>query len=46
LIGARAAPCHHLVPISVIDNVWKPILMAQGLSTPMLVILVGSSSRG
>lgn len=30
-----------LVPIAVIDNVLKPILMARGLSTPMLVILVG-----
>jgi predicted PurR-regulated permease PerM len=30
-----------LVPIVVIDNVLKPILMARGLSTPMLVILVG-----
>jgi predicted PurR-regulated permease PerM len=25
----------------VIDNVLKPILMARGLSTPMLVILLG-----
>ncbi len=30
-----------LVPIAVIDNVLKPILMARGLSTPMLVILLG-----
>ena len=30
-----------LIPIPVIDNVLKPILMARGLSTPMLVILVG-----
>jgi predicted PurR-regulated permease PerM len=30
-----------LVPIPVIDNVLKPILMARGLSTPMLVILLG-----
>ena len=29
------------VPIALIDNVLKPILMARGLSTPMLVILVG-----
>ena len=30
-----------LVPIAVIDNVLKPILMARGLSTPMIVILLG-----
>lgn len=30
-----------LIPILVIDNVLKPILMARGLSTPMLVILLG-----
>lgn len=30
-----------LVPVSLIDNVLKPILMARGLTTPMLVILTG-----
>jgi predicted PurR-regulated permease PerM len=30
-----------LVPIGLIDNVMKPILVARGLSTPMLVILLG-----
>lgn len=30
-----------LVPIMVMDNVLKPILMARGLTTPMLVILTG-----
>ncbi|MFO1210616.1 MAG: AI-2E family transporter [Amaricoccus sp.] len=30
-----------LVPVGLIDNVLKPILMARGLSTPMLVILTG-----
>ena len=30
-----------LVPIAIIDNVLKPILMARGLATPMLVILTG-----
>ncbi|WP_457585201.1 AI-2E family transporter [Ensifer canadensis] len=30
-----------LVPIALIDNIMKPILVARGLSTPMLVILVG-----
>lgn len=29
------------VPIMLVDNVLKPILMAKGLSTPMLVILIG-----
>ncbi len=30
-----------LVPIAVIDNILKPILVSRGLSTPMLVILTG-----
>ena len=30
-----------LVPVSLIDNVLKPVLMARGLTTPMLVILTG-----
>lgn len=30
-----------IVPIGLIDNIMKPILVARGLSTPMLVILVG-----
>ena len=30
-----------LVPILLIDNLLKPLLMARGLSTPMLVILTG-----
>jgi predicted PurR-regulated permease PerM len=30
-----------LVPVSLADNVLKPILMAPGLTTPMLVILTG-----
>lgn len=29
------------VPIMVVDNILKPVLMARGLSTPMLVILIG-----
>ncbi len=29
------------IPISVVDNVLKPVLMARGLSTPMPVILIG-----
>jgi predicted PurR-regulated permease PerM len=30
-----------LVPTALLDNVLKPILMARGLTTPMLVILTG-----
>lgn len=30
-----------LIPVAVIDNVLKPILVSRGLSTPMLVILLG-----
>ncbi len=30
-----------LVPVGLLDNVLKPILMAHGLTTPMLVILTG-----
>jgi predicted PurR-regulated permease PerM len=30
-----------LIPIGLIDNVMKPVLVARGLSTPMLVILIG-----
>ena len=30
-----------LIPVMLIDNVLKPLLMARGLSTPMLVILTG-----
>jgi predicted PurR-regulated permease PerM len=29
------------IPIMIVDNILKPILMARGLSTPMLVILIG-----
>ena len=31
----------YLIPVSVADNILKPVLMGKGLSTPMLVILVG-----
>lgn len=30
-----------MVPVMIIDNILKPIFMAHGLDTPMLVILVG-----
>ena len=31
----------YMIPVSIIDNVLKPILMGKGLPTPMLVILAG-----
>jgi predicted PurR-regulated permease PerM len=30
-----------LIPVTLLDNVLKPMLMARGLPVPMLVILVG-----
>lgn len=30
-----------LVPVGLVDNVLKPVLMSRGLTTPMLVILTG-----
>jgi predicted PurR-regulated permease PerM len=30
-----------LVPVAVIDNIMKPLLVSRGLSTPMLVIFMG-----
>ena len=31
----------YMIPVSLIDNVLRPVIMARGLSTPMPVILVG-----
>ena len=31
----------YMVPVNLLDNILKPIVMARGLGTPMLVILVG-----
>jgi predicted PurR-regulated permease PerM len=31
----------YVIPVCLIDNILKPIVMARGLQTPMLVILVG-----
>jgi predicted PurR-regulated permease PerM len=31
----------YMVPVNLIDNVLKPLLMGRGLKTPMLVILIG-----
>jgi predicted PurR-regulated permease PerM len=30
-----------MIPVSLADNILRPMLMARGLSTPMPVILVG-----
>ena len=31
----------YMVPVGLVDNVLKPVLMARGLSTPMPIILIG-----
>ena len=31
----------YMIPVNLLDNVLKPIVMGRGLQTPMLVILVG-----
>jgi predicted PurR-regulated permease PerM len=31
----------YMTPVGLIDNILRPILMARGLSTPMLVIIIG-----
>ncbi len=31
----------YLVPVALLDNVLKPIMMSRGLQTPTLVILLG-----
>jgi len=31
----------YMLPVNLLDNVLRPLVMAKGLSTPMLVILVG-----
>jgi predicted PurR-regulated permease PerM len=36
-----AAFTAYMVPVGLIDNVLRPILMARGLTTPMLVIVIG-----
>ena len=30
-----------MVPVNLLDNILRPIVMGRGLKTPMLVILVG-----
>ena len=31
----------YMVPVGLLDNLLKPVLMARGLATPMLVIVIG-----
>jgi predicted PurR-regulated permease PerM len=31
----------YLIPVSLLDNILRPLVMAQGLDTPMLIILIG-----
>ena len=31
----------YMVPVNLVDNILKPVVMARGLSTPMIVILIG-----
>ena len=32
----------YMVPVNLVDNILKPILMTRGLRTPMLVIIIGA----
>lgn len=32
----------YMAPVNLVDNILRPILMARGLTTPMLVIVVGA----
>jgi predicted PurR-regulated permease PerM len=31
----------YIVPVNLLDNILKPLVMGRGLKTPMLVILIG-----
>ena len=31
----------YMLPVNFLDNILKPLVMARGLTTPMLVILIG-----
>ncbi len=39
--GAALAFTVYMLPVALLDNVLKPIVMAKGLQTPMLVIFIG-----
>ena len=31
----------YLIPVSLLDNILRPLVMARGLDTPMLIIVIG-----
>jgi predicted PurR-regulated permease PerM len=30
-----------MIPVNLLDNILRPLVMARGLDTPMLIILIG-----
>jgi predicted PurR-regulated permease PerM len=30
-----------MIPVNLLDNILRPLVMARGLGTPMLIILIG-----
>ncbi len=31
----------YMIPVNLLDNILRPLVMARGLETPMLIILIG-----
>jgi predicted PurR-regulated permease PerM len=31
----------YMIPVSILDNVLRPLIMGRGLETPILIILIG-----
>ena len=31
----------YMIPVSLLDNILRPLVMARGLETPMVIILIG-----
>jgi len=31
----------YMIPVNLLDNILRPLVMARGLGTPMLIILIG-----
>jgi predicted PurR-regulated permease PerM len=31
----------YMIPVNLLDNILRPFIMARGLDTPMLIILIG-----
>lgn len=40
-LAAAVLLAAYLVPVSLMDNILRPLIMSRGLKTPMLVILIG-----